>query len=526
MSTSKASLGDLLAPSGQHRAGMNDYPVLSITMKQGLVDQADKFKKRVASQDTSNYRVVYRNELVVGFPIDEGVLGFQTKYPAAIVSPAYDVWRLKNETRCHIPYLERYLRSTQARRLYASRMQGAVARRRSLTKADFQQLEIPFPPHDYQIRIAHLLGKVEGLMAQRQQQLQQLDDLLKSVFLEMFGDPVRNEKGWDKPSLRAFGKISTGNTPPRNDASNYGGQYIEWIKTDNIDADSVFVTTAAEYISESGVKRARTVSKGALLVACIAGSVESIGRAALTDRKVAFNQQINAIQPANDVSPLFLYGLFKLSRSYIQSHASKGMKKILTKGDFEQITMIKPSFELQREFAQVGERIESTKFSYQQSLHDLEALYGALSQKAFKGELDLSRVPLPDAEPQEPQTAMPAAGPSPVEPQNAIHLPDTELLLAALDDRARLKELLPFWLEAYRAQLNGATFSEQGFLADAQTRIGELHPDSDFELGAEAYEQVKAWVFAALASGRLRQGYADADNRVTLTSCSPDWGTW
>lgn len=526
MSASRTSLGDLLAPSGQHRAGKNVYPVLSITMKQGLVDQADKFKKRVASQDTSNYRVVYHNELVVGFPIDEGVLGFQTKYPVGIVSPAYDIWRLKNETDCHIPYLERYLRSTQARSLYASRMQGAVARRRSLTKTDFLQLEIPFPPLDDQVRIAHLLGKVEGLIAQRKQQLQQLDDLLKSVFLEMFGDPVRNEKGWDKPSLRAFGKISTGNTPPRNDASNYGGQHIEWIKTDNIGADSVFVTTAAEHLSESGAKRARTVSKGALLVACIAGSVESIGRAALTDRKVAFNQQINAIQPANDVSPFFLYGLFKLSRSYIQSHASKGMKKILSKGDFEQITMIKPPFESQQKFAQVAERIESVKVDYQQSLVDLETLYGALSQQAFKGELDLSRVPLPDAEPQEPQTAVPAAGSSPAALPNAIHLPDTELLLAALGDRARLKELLPFWLEAYRAQLNGAAFSAQAFLAAAQTRISELYPDNEFELGADAYEQIKTWVFGALAGGRLTQGYADADNRVTLASQSPDWGTW
>lgn len=516
MSASKASLGDLLVHSGQHRGGKNDYPVLSITMKQGLVDQADKFKKRVASQDTSNYRVAYRNELVVGFPIDEGVLGFQTKYPAAIVSPAYDIWRLKNEADCHIPYLERYLRSAQARHLYASRMQGAVARRRSLTKADFLQLEIPFPSLDDQIRIAHLLSKVEGLIAKRKQQFQQLDDLLKSMFLEMFGDPVRNEKGWEKPSLKAFGKISTGNTPPRNDASNYGGQHIEWIKTDNIGADSVFVTTATEYLSKSGIKRARTVSKGALLVACIAGSVESIGRAALTDRNVAFNQQINAIQPANDVSPFFLYGLFKLSRSYIQSHASKGMKKILTKGDFEQITMIKPPFESQQKFAQVAGNIESVKIAYQRSLADLETLYGALSQKAFKGELDLSRVPLPDdAKPQAPQTAVPTA-----EVPNAIHLPDTELLLAALGDRARLKELLPFWLEAYRTRLNGAAFSAQDFLAAAQTRIAELHPDDDFELGADAYDQVKAWVFEALGSGRLTQGYADADNRVTLVAAA------
>lgn len=135
------------------------YQSFSITMKHGLVDQADKFKKRVASSDTSNYRVAYKNELVVGFPIDEGVLGFQTKYPAGIVSPAYGIWKLRSEVDSHIPYLERYLRSAQARALYASRMQGAVARRRSLTKTDFLNLEIPFPPLDDQIRIAHLLDK-------------------------------------------------------------------------------------------------------------------------------------------------------------------------------------------------------------------------------------------------------------------------------------------------------------------------------------------------------------------------------
>ncbi len=72
-------LSEILDQSGRHRAGDQDLPVLSITMKYGLIDQADKFKKRVASADTSNYRIAYKNELVVGFPIDEGVLGFQTK---------------------------------------------------------------------------------------------------------------------------------------------------------------------------------------------------------------------------------------------------------------------------------------------------------------------------------------------------------------------------------------------------------------------------------------------------------------
>ncbi len=199
-------LGDIFLQSGKTRAGEKKYPVLSITMKHGLVDQADKFKKRIASKDVSKYRVAFKNELVVGFPIDEGVLGFQTKYPAGIVSPAYDIWKLKTLNDVYIPYLERYLRSFQARHLYASKMQGAVARRRSLTKKDFLGLEIPFPEKGNQKCIAHLLGKVEGLITQRKQHLQQLDELLKSVFLDMFGDPVKNEKGWDK---KPFGEILT-----------------------------------------------------------------------------------------------------------------------------------------------------------------------------------------------------------------------------------------------------------------------------------------------------------------------------
>lgn len=281
-------------------------------------------------------------------------------------------------------YLKHNIKSLQAK--------GNGATFKELPKPTVENFPIVLPPLDDQKRIAHLLGKVEGLIAQRKENLQQLDDLLKSVFLEMFGDPVRNAKGWEKPELKKFGKISTGNTPPRKDDSSYSSRHIEWIKTDNIPSDSVYITQATEYLSESGSKKGRIITEGALLIACIAGSVESIGRAALTNRTVSFNQQINAIQPNKDVNSFYLYVLFKISKRYIQSHATKGMKKILTKGDFEKIKMIKPPFDLQVEFANIAEKIESIKSHYQHSLAELENLYGALSQKAFKGELDLSRV--------------------------------------------------------------------------------------------------------------------------------------
>ena len=398
--------------------------------------------------------------------------------------------------------------------------------------------EIILPPIDDQIRIAHLLGKVEGLIAQRKQNLQHLDDLLKSVFLEMFGDPVRNEKGWDKPALTAFGKISTGNTPPRSESANYDGDFIEWIKTDNITGDAVCITPSAEHLSEIGARKARTVTSGALLVACIAGSVESIGRAALTDRTVSFNQQINAIQPGKDVNPLYLYGLFKLSRSYIQSHATKGMKKILTKGDFEKITMIKPSFEMQNQFAVIFEKVESIKSRYKQSLTDLETLYGALSQQAFKGELDLSRVPIPAqlVEPVSPGDQ--ATVPEPVvQTVPAIHLPDTGNLLAALENSEARKALIAEWLEAYRQQLGDAPFSVQDFMAavsdrltewlqtvvedegvtdEQKNRLAEFYPSNDVGLDVNDYEHIKKWVFEALAAGALTQGGNKGGSRIEL----------
>lgn len=401
----------------------------------------------------------------------------------------------------------------------------------AISLGDIEGFEIPVPNSlDDQIRIAHLLGKVEGLINQRKQHLEQLDDLLKSVFLEMFGDPVRNEKGWDKPALTAFGKISTGNTPPRSESANYDGDFIEWIKTDNITGDAVCVTPSTEHLSEIGARKARTVTSGALLVACIAGSVESIGRAALTDRTVSFNQQINAIQPGKDVNPLYLYGLFRLSRSYIQSHATKGMKKILTKGDFEKITMIKPPFEIQNRFAVIVEKVEGIKSRYKQSLAGLETLYGALSQRAFKGQLDLSRLSLPEPPAQhiapvsigdQATVPEPVAQASPV-----IDLPASDKLSAVLENAEARKALIEEWLEAYSQQLEGAPFSAQDFMvaasdrltewlqtvvedeavADEQNnRLAEFYPSNDVGLDVNDYEHIKKWIFEALVANRLTQ---------------------
>jgi type I restriction enzyme S subunit len=94
-----------------------------------------------------------------------------------------------------------------------------------VVKKDFEGHQIPLPPLDDQKRIAHLLGKVEGLIARRKQHLQQLDELLKSVFLEMFGDPVRNEKEWDTVPFHKVGKFVSGGTPSKSRDDFWAGDF-------------------------------------------------------------------------------------------------------------------------------------------------------------------------------------------------------------------------------------------------------------------------------------------------------------
>lgn len=504
---------------------MRSYPFTEV-----ITDITAKFKKIKTSHYCSQgrYKIIDQGkESVAGYTDDASlvngqllpiiIFGDHTRILKYIDEPialgadgAKALW--VNPDLANTQYVYYYLRSIQIK-------EAGYSRHFKFLKEIV--IPIPFkdgkPNFDDQIRIALLLGKVERLITQRKQHLQQLDDLFKSVFLEMFGDPVRNEKGWDKPELQAFGKILTGNTPSRKESANYDSDFIEWIKTDNIKSDAIFVSPATEHLSEVGVRKARTITTGALLVACIAGSIESIGRAALTDRTVSFNQQINAIQPGKDVNPLYLYGLFKLSRTYIQKHATKGMKKILTKGDFEKITMIKPPLEVQNQFAFIVEKVEIIKSKYQQSLTDLEALYGALSQQAFKGELDLSRIePLTQQIIQcsmEEQSLMPT--PNIVEIP-AIELPKTDFLIFALNSRDNLQQLLRYWLEAYIAQLGETALSIESFIAAAQTRLAEFHPDNEFELGTDDYEYIKSWVFEALSAGKLKQIFNDVDNSMHL----------
>lgn len=256
----------------------------------------------------------------------------------------------------------------------------------SISATSVKNFEVDIPPLEEQRRIASILDKADEIRQKRQQAIAKLDELLQATFIDMFGDPVSNPKGFKLQKLSEIGVISTGNTPSRADEDNYGN-FIEWIKSDNLNNDFDIATQATEYLSEKGKQKGRIVPAGSILVTCIAGSLNCIGNLAIVDREVAFNQQINAVTPKENIQTEYLYYLLKVSKSIIQSFSTNAMKGMISKSTFSQIELPIASSEQQAKFVEIFNKFSDLKSNSNKELSELDNLFKALQQKAFNGTL-------------------------------------------------------------------------------------------------------------------------------------------
>ncbi|MFR8112660.1 restriction endonuclease subunit S [Faecalibacterium sp.] len=251
----------------------------------------------------------------------------------------------------------------------------------TLNKATLSTIKIQLHEYDNQLEIVNMLNRVSSSIDFRKQQLTKLDELVKARFVEMFGDPVTNPFNWPAVELGQRCEIITGNTPSRAEPENYG-TFIEWIKSDNINTPSTFLTPAQEYLSEVGFRKCRFVESGSLLMTCIAGSLNCIGNVAVTNRRVAFNQQINAITPTCD-NVLYLYWLMILSKPAIHKTINMALKGILSKSQLSSIKFPFPSIECQNQFADFVAEVDKSKVEVQKALDQTQLLFDSLMQQYF-----------------------------------------------------------------------------------------------------------------------------------------------
>jgi type I restriction enzyme S subunit len=297
-------------------------------------------------------------------------------------------------------YLRLFLMSDRFHGQFMKTVKGVGGSLLRASPAQVAEIEIPLPPLEDQICIAHILGKVEALIAQRKQHLQQLDDLLKSVFLKMFGDPVRNEMGWDiQPCDKAVFNISSGTSYGGEDRSFENPEELGVLKISAVTkgtfdpaefkvVNRVQITKSLRFVKRGDFlfSRANTVE----LVAACCVVPQDHERLFLPDKiwVLTFNQEL--------VTPQFFNYLLKNQRyrDVVRNLASGGHDSMLniSMKKFMTLDIPCPPIELQKKFTLIVEKVVSLKASYQKSLVDIEALYSALNQQAFKGRLNLSLI--------------------------------------------------------------------------------------------------------------------------------------
>ena len=387
MSLKSLPLGQLIASAPKNLAGERaDLPVLSMTMKHGLIDQSTKFKKRIASEDVSNYKVVRRGQLVVGFPIDEGVLAVQNLYDEALVSPAYGVWDIHTDLVTD-RFLVSFLKSQQSISYYLAKLRGSTARRRSLPTSVFLDLMVPLPQLQEQVRIIRILDEADELRINRTKSLALLDELAASLFDDMFSESHE----WDVVSLgKATTKIGSGSTP-RGGKNAYAGGATALIRSMNVH-NNRFVEKDLAFISDemanslNGVK----VQSGDVLLNITGASVARVCLVPDTYLPARVNQHVCIIRPDETLNSVFLARQLdsrNMKHKLLSIGGAGSTREAITKAELISLEVLRPPLKLQEEFALKIFEIERLK---SRAIHAAElekALHTSLQAQAFKGEL-------------------------------------------------------------------------------------------------------------------------------------------
>lgn len=240
---------------------------------------------------------------------------------------------------------------------------------------------------DDQIRIANLLSHVESLITKRQEGILLLDELLKSTFLHMFGDPVINTKQWELVPLSQLGELNRGISKhrPRNAPELLGGKY-PLIQTGDVSNADLYLESYTQTYSEFGLAQSKLWPKNTLCITIAA----NIAKTAILNFEACFPDSVVGMEINKDETNLFyVHYLFKFFQKLLEKNAPKAAQKNINLQILRSLKVPKADKKLQDKFATIVQKVEKTKALYQSSLDELKKLFGSLSQQAFEGELDL-----------------------------------------------------------------------------------------------------------------------------------------
>jgi len=256
-----------------------------------------------------------------------------------------------------------------------------------ITRIGLQKINITLPPLPEQKRIVEILDKADALRRKRKQAIELLDEFLRSVFSDMFGDPVKNPKGWKLNELKSNVSFLSGGTPSKLNKQFWQGDF-PWVSPKDMKRDyidSAIDTISDNVFSETSLKKVPTKSilivvRGMILVHTVPVAMNTI--------PIAINQDIKALIVKPDrINSTFLFYTLKTQQKNILnkvSTAAHGTKRIEMR-EIETLPIINPPIILQKKFVATMEKVNLTRKKMLVSNREMDNQFNALMQRAFKG---------------------------------------------------------------------------------------------------------------------------------------------
>lgn len=253
---------------------------------------------------------------------------------------------------------------------------------------DLTDALIPIPPLESQEKIVEVLDKAQGLIDARKEQIRLMDELIQSLFYEMFGDPVTNPKGWE---VRTVEKVCTnimgGGTPSKSNLDFYVGD-IPWVTPKDMKID--FISDSMDHINEDAINNssAKLIPENSVLMVIRSGILKRKLPVAINKRCVAVNQDMKAfvINKNFTNSEFFMY-FWKSCENYILPKVRAVTADNIEFKQIKDMQYILPPCELQNEFSEKVQQIQTNKTLLEMSLCELENNLSGLMQSAFAGSL-------------------------------------------------------------------------------------------------------------------------------------------
>ena len=251
----------------------------------------------------------------------------------------------------------------------------------NIKKSSFYNMQIKLDDNqDNQIKVTSILKKVTTLILKRKEQLTKIDFLVKSRFLEMFGDPISNSKGWEITKLEDLGELSRGisKSRPRNLPELLGGKY-PLVQTGDVANSELYITRYNSTYSELGLKQSKMWKAGTLCITIAA----NIAKTAILKFDACFPDSIVGFKSNGKTNQIFIHYIFSFFQELLESQAPTVAQKNINLQTLQNLMVICPPSKFQNDFESFIQQLDKSKFRIKKSLEKLEMTYKALLQEYF-----------------------------------------------------------------------------------------------------------------------------------------------